>query len=277
MCLVGAKMQNNRIKSLLQDIETVLIGLRDDVVAGAGTADVMYKADGSEQTDMDVRVEQTVFDFVKSRYPEVTFYGEETGYGLPLPELCCLLDPIDGTKSYVEGTDGYTAMAVLILNNVAVGSIIYRYTDGASFIAIKGSGATKNGEKISLQNTDLPRTIYCRERMIPFVQQLPELHGYTVEKGPTGAGYGFALVAEGAIAARINATHSVGGGGFIHDYAPGTLLVEEAGGSVVPFEDKPYAVDTFSFVACHPALSSTVSSVRTALASIEVDSLGKKI
>lgn len=267
-------MEIVRVARLLSDIESVFRRMREDIVESAGTVAVQRKDDGSEQTALDVRVEQEVFQAVSSEYKDVVFLGEETGYELPLPELACLLDPIDGTKSFVEGTEGYTGMAVVIKKGVAIGSIIYRYIDDASFVAIRGQGAMKNGQSLKLSAVGLPKTLYCRERMIPFVQELPGFERQFVEKGPTGAGHGFALVAEGKIAARINAPHAVGSGGFIHDYAPGTLLVAEAGGRVIPFRDKEYAIDNFSFVACHPDLEPTINAVRSNLASIEVDSLG---
>jgi fructose-1,6-bisphosphatase/inositol monophosphatase family enzyme len=261
-------MDRKTLKKLLVDIEEIFKDMRREVVASAGTSAISIKDDGSEQTEMDVLVEHKILEMAKSSYPEVPFYGEESGYSLPLPEICCLVDPIDGTKSYIQNIPGYTGMSVIIENGYAIGSIIYDYLEDATYIAIKGEGAFKDGIKLNLAEKDVVKNIYCRERMIEDIKKLEEFSEFTVEKGPTGAGYGFCAVVDSRISARINAPHRPGSG-FIHDYAPGALLVLEAGGSIIPFHEDTYSVETMSFVACHPKIENVFISKKSILAEIE--------
>ena len=73
---------------------------------------------------------------------------------------------------------------------------------------------------------------------------------YRSKTSPSGGGNGFAQVAEGLTAARFQ----IKAGGYIHDYAPGALLVREAGGTIISLNDAEYSIDSRNFIACHPKL-----------------------
>jgi fructose-1,6-bisphosphatase/inositol monophosphatase family enzyme len=62
------------------------------------------------------------------------------------------------------------------------------------------------------------------------------------------------LVLDGKESARFNLLS----GGYTHDYAPGGLLIREAGGVIIPVADDEYTYESRSFVACHPGLESLI-------------------
>jgi|ADGO01.1.fsa_nt_gi Inositol monophosphatase family. len=135
----------------------------------------------------------------------------------------------------------------------------------------KDGGAFKNGQRLDLANAPLPKVAYCRERLAGAITGMLRPLGVSCEPGPTGAGYGFGLVADGRIAARFNFPHYPGGG-YVHDYAPGALLVREAGGKVISVEENgDYTYRTRSFVACHPALETLVRQHAAELRQLEIE------
>lgn len=214
-----------------------------------------YKSDGSPVTSTDKAAEQHITDFIRQYLPNIPIYGEEGGYDPEsLPDTYWLIDPIDGTKSYIADVPAFTCMGVLVHKDRAVVSIIYNPSTDEMYRAITGHGAYKNDQKIDLRHTELPNQVFCKEQDIEVVGNILSKKSIKASIGPSGAGYGFSLVADGKSAARFH-LHS---GSHIHDHAPGALLIQEAGGTVIPVFEDNYSLRTRSFIACHPDLADFV-------------------
>ena len=67
---------------------------------------VRTKADGSPVTEADVRAEEVIRATLDRHFPGYGFYGEETGPHSIEAENLWLVDPIDGTKSFVREAGG---------------------------------------------------------------------------------------------------------------------------------------------------------------------------
>ena len=50
----------------------------------------------------DKAVEKVIIDAIRERYPEHDIYGEESGRSGASSEYCWVIDPIDGTQSFVK-------------------------------------------------------------------------------------------------------------------------------------------------------------------------------
>jgi fructose-1,6-bisphosphatase/inositol monophosphatase family enzyme len=234
--------------------------LRPQFLAGAGKTAHTDKHDGayvSPVTDIDVEAEKVLLGELAHQFPGMPVYGEESGYADDLTGDFWLIDPLDGTKSFIHNIPAYTSMAVLIQDGVATRCVIYNHHDDEMFTAQKGKGAYKNDTRLDLGSTPLPTSAFCRSRLLEAVNEILKPANVVCEAGPTGAGYGFSMVATGRVAARFNFPH-VPGGGYAHDFAPGALLVQEAGGAIVPIDSGTYTYKTRSFVACHPQLKHLV-------------------
>lgn len=258
-----------QIDRSLQIVQDIFLQFRPRVQAAAGNIAHTAKDDGSPTTDLDIEIENTVIGELTRQFPEVPAYGEESGYQEDQDGTLWLVDPLDGTKSFIAGIPGYTSMAVLIQNHEAVASVIYNPHSDELYVAKKGQGALKNGKRLDLSKIPLPRLAYGRERLIDGINDMLQPMSVRCEAGPSGAGYGFGLVADGRLAARFNFPHQPGGGN-IHDYTPGALLVREAGGVIVSVEGSEYTYKTRSFVACHPALESLVRNNAKKLRELEM-------
>lgn len=245
-------------------LQELFRGARQQVLNGAGQTPSEYKDDGSPVTATDEAVEQLVVEAMHKQFPDLPVFGEETGYDADaLPKTCWLIDPIDGTKSYIQNIAAFTSMAVLIHDGEAVASIIYDPTTDDMYTAIKGQGAQKNGQKLDLTQAPLPPRVRCKDILAPGIAIILKEKSIQVEIAPSGAGFGFANVVDGVTAARFQ-LHA---GTNIHDHSPGALLVTEAGGDIVPISTETYSYRTYSFVACHPQLT---GFLRTKVAELRV-------
>lgn len=257
----------NDFRDSVETVAEAFRSVRHFILGGAGTTNVNHKPDASVVTDFDIEAEHRIRAFINEHFPDLPILGEEGGYDPnDLPETCWLIDPIDGTASYVENIPTFTSMGVLISGDEVVAAVIYDPTTDDMFTAIKGEGAYQNGQRLDLRNKPLPDNFVDRGLFSEELEQLLASKNLRSHKPAyVGAGYGFSRVAVGATAARIN-LHS---GGYIHDYAPGCLLVQEAGGSVIPIIDESYTYRTRTLVACHPELDELIRQIIPRLRELE--------
>lgn len=224
------------------------------------------KTDGSPVTEIDRQVEATIFEYVTTRHPGLKIFGEETGYNEEnLDQPCWLIDPIDGTASFIKNIPAFTSMAVFIENNEATASIVYNPSTDDMYTSIKGVGTFKNGERIDLRSVPLPKVAHCKERYATSLNELFADTGIQSKPGVSGIGKDITLLLDGEIAARF----SMPGGGYVHDYAGGFLMMQEAGGEIIPTLDDTVRYTTKSFVACHPGFAGAVLAHRDELTELQ--------
>ena len=244
------------IDSMMDNIQNCFKSVRPLIMSRAGKTDFVSKNDGSPVTATDSEVEKIIFERLESQFPGMPVLGEETGYSDDLPAACWLIDPIDGTDSFIKNIPTFTSMAVMIVNNQAVACVIYNCTTEDMFVARKNMGAYKNGVRIDLKSQDLPVRALCKGRYTATLDAILKQKNVSCINGPVGAGHGFSVVADGTYAARFQLNSQ----GYIHDYAPGALLVIEAGGCILPLDRDVYTYDCKSFIACHPELEEILQS-----------------
>ncbi len=246
-------------------IQSEFLKLRTFILDNAGKAEFTSKADGSPQTTTDLEVERRLLEAYRAHYTDIPIFGEESGYGENMPPTFWLIDPIDGTQSYIDNQPAFTCMAVLIDNEQPVASIIYNPTTNDMYTAIKGQGAYKNRSLLKLNESPIPDLALAKGRYIPTLDPLLNEVNIKCEIGLIGAGFGFVLVAEGLRAARF----MLGSRGYPHDYATGLLLVEEAGGKIILVNDTIVNYKTKSFVACHPQIAQAIEENIEAIRALE--------
>jgi len=244
------------IDAMLENLQNCFRRVSPLIMDRAGKSDFTSKKDGSPVTNTDSEVEEIIFKSMDSNFPGFPVFGEESGYGDSLPQACWLVDPIDGTDSFIKNIPTFTSMAVLIVNEEAVACVIYNFSTSDMFVAQKNKGAYKNGIKLDLKSKQLPTNALCKGRYVASLDKIIGVKGVNCQVGPVGAGHGFSVVADGTYAARFQLNSA----GYIHDYAPGALLVREAGGSIIPIDRDVYTYDCKSFVACHPEIEEIIRS-----------------
>ncbi|OGL22213.1 hypothetical protein A2707_02655 [Candidatus Saccharibacteria bacterium RIFCSPHIGHO2_01_FULL_45_15] len=238
---------------------------RSLILARAGNVTFDSKHDGSPVTDTDIEIEKALQRIMSQQYPAIPVFGEETGYSDDLPDACWLVDPIDGTKSFIEGVPTFTSMAALIVHGETIASVIYNPSTDEMYTAQKGQGAYKNNERIDLNMITQSHIGLCKPELIEQLNRVVASTGTQCQSAPTGGGYGFTMVLDGKADVRFQ----IRGRGWIHDYAPGALLVQEAGGAIIPVRDEVYTYSSRSFAACHPRLAEMIWSHQEFLKTLE--------
>jgi len=152
-----------------------------------------------------------------------------------------LVDPIDGTLPFVRGIPVCTTMVALIENGEVTFSAIYNFVTDTLFLAEKGKGAWENDTRIHVSD----RSLYSAIIKFETIRESDTYDGFkkrlytkAIPFDTIVAGYEFCLVASGKIDGRI----SLNPYGKDYDFAPGSLLVSEAGGIV-----KNIGSDTYDY------------------------------
>lgn len=98
------------------------------------------KKDGSPITDADRRAEEFIAKALKEELPDIPVVGEESVSNGDVNEVkgheyFWLVDPLDGTKEFIEGSPDFTVNIALIKNNVPILGVICAPARGEIFSA----------------------------------------------------------------------------------------------------------------------------------------------
>lgn len=115
---------------------------------------VTSKQDKSPATIADCETEQVIKEIVLQRYPEHSFFGEETGQQLNSEEWQWVIDPIDGTKCFATGMPTFGTLIALLHKQVPVIGIIDHPILDERWIGIQGYETTHNGKVCRTRSTD---------------------------------------------------------------------------------------------------------------------------
>ena len=217
------------LKSLLETAcdAAMLGGKRTLAYYNAGVA-VERKADATPVTLADREAEAAIRALIRLRHPDHSVLGEEGGLEEGRPDFKWIIDPLDGTKSFVRGVPLYgTLVGLEIEGEVRVGAMYFPVT-GELFAAAKGLGCTWNGRPARASDTrDLSEAT-----LLYTSSQTARRRGDAYDRLAGRVGlvrgwgdcYGYALVATGRadvmLDARINPW----------DCAPLVPILEESGG-----------------------------------------------
>ena len=118
-------------------------------------------------TDTDRRVENFIVSALKERFPGYGIFGEESGKNDEGCEYCWVIDPIDGTTSFVHGSPNWSVSIALFHHEQPVLGVVYAPVYDELYYAEKGKGAFCNGVKIHVTDIgNIPEAVvaigfYC--------------------------------------------------------------------------------------------------------------------
>ncbi len=221
---------------------------------------VQTKSDQSPVTQADIESEQVIRDTLAKAFPTHGFFGEELGRSSSDAEYVWLIDPIDGTKSFVRGYPMFsTQIALMHQGELVLGvSNAPCYGNGEMAWAEKGRGAFLNGEKIHVSNiAELPKatlslgniaSLAKSERWASLGRLIPQVHRIR--------GYGdflhYHLLASGRVDVVLESDVN------ILDIAALTVILREAGGEITDLEGRAIGLETTSVFASNGRLKELV-------------------
>jgi inositol-phosphate phosphatase/L-galactose 1-phosphate phosphatase/histidinol-phosphatase len=103
------------------------------------------KADLSPVTAADRAAEAAMRQLINARYPEHGIIGEEYGRERDDAELVWVLDPIDGTKSFISGVPLFGTLIALARNGRSILGIIDQPISRERWVGAEGRATTHNG------------------------------------------------------------------------------------------------------------------------------------
>src|SRR5712671_1041927 len=102
---------------------------------------VSLKSDGTEVTEADKRAEEVMREIIGKRFPKHLVLGEEFGGpDKPTNEPLWVLDPIDGTTSFVAGLPIFGTLIAYLENGEPQAGVIHFPAIGETVFAAKGGG-----------------------------------------------------------------------------------------------------------------------------------------
>ena len=237
--------------------------LAGDVAAGyfATRVAVDVKADGSPVTIADRTAEERARAWIEAHFPNDGILGEEFGLVRPDARRRWVVDPIDGTKSFVRGVPLWgTLVAVCAGDEVLAGAVYLPVGDALLVAAAPGCGAWANGVRCrvsAVSDVGGATVLTTDDRFKEAPARRPGWerlsHAASVSRS-WGDCFGYVLVATGRAEAMVDPVLSP------WDAAAVLPIVTEAGGVFTEWDGRATAFGG-SAVATNAALAAPVRAL----------------
>ena len=219
-----------------------------------GSFEISIKEDMTPVTQVDVECEQAIKEILLSESPEHGFFGEETPQENKEADFLWLVDPIDGTKSFIRGYPFFSTQIALMYK----GRIILGVSNGTMFneliYAELNKGAWLNGERLNVSKS---HNISSASISTGNLKSLAQSDGWQdlgkiISRADRIRGYGdfyhYHLLAAGKIDAVIESDVN------ILDIAALSIIIKEAGGVFTDLNGEQLTLDTLSVMAANSVL-----------------------
>jgi histidinol-phosphatase len=214
-----------------------------------GTFEVQLKEDQSPVTVADVETEETIKRIILDAFPDHGFFGEETGKVNEDAEYNWLIDPIDGTKSFVRRYPFFSTQIALMKGDELIVGVSNSTEFKQLAYAEKGSGAFLNDEPIKVSGISALNQVALSTGNLPTLAGKPQWKnlGEIIQKVNRIRGYGdfyhYHLLASGKIDLIIESDVN------ILDIAALSVIVNEAGGRFTDLSGNALNLDTTTVLA----------------------------
>ncbi|MEK4249303.1 inositol monophosphatase family protein [Paenibacillus sp. FSL W7-1287] len=214
-------------------------------------------------TEIDKGSERLIRNLISTHFPQHAFLGEEgvepgaeasskAIASAKDAEYLWIVDPIDGTTNYIHGFPYYCISIALAHKGEVIVGVIYDPSSDELFVAEKGKGAYVHGKRLAVsqeqtlqesliasgfppdQSYALPLNLHAIAELAPQVRNI---------RAAGSAALHLAYVAAGRLT------------GFFEynlnswDLAAGSLIIQEAGGTVTDRHGQPYHLEARDVVA----------------------------
>ena len=217
-------------------------------------AAVTLKADQTPVTQADVESELEIKRVLKHYFPEHGYYGEESAIERPDADYLWLIDPIDGTKSFVRNYSVFSTQIALMHRGELVLGVSSASEFGEIASGVKGAGAELNGRALKAADTDQLAQAIVSTGNIKTLSRGPRwavlanlLQGANRTRG-YGDFYHYHLLAQGSLDLVIESDLN------ILDIAALTVIVREAGAVMTDLDGAAITLKTTSVLAGTPAM-----------------------
>lgn len=213
------------------------------------------KADYSVVTDADLAADRLIAQAIRAAYPNDTIISEELQSTLTHTSAgIWVVDPLDGTTNFSQGLQHWgVSIARLVDGQPQVAALYFPIIDEL-YSAQRGAGAARNGRPIETKPLEAhPSAFIC---FTSNVHRRFDVRLRMKSRVLGSAAYDLCAVASGIAAISFQAQPK------LWDIAAGWLVVQEAGGTIIPYEgpgpfppvhNADYAKQSFPIVAAATA------------------------
>ena len=228
------------IKKIVEDlIETFLSAGELSLLLRKKGLKKEIKSDNTPVTNGDFEVNKFITDKISKITPNIPIISEENTDNKNNSDLSnfWLIDPIDGTYSYINNLEEFTINAGLIINNKPVAGLIYApakermfYSYGIGNAYELSSGKTVNLSNRGIIKKKLIKFISYSNKIKPEIQKIYQDIGVT-ENTKMKSSLKFCVVATGEYDGYVAEPRA-----YEWDIAAGHAILEHSGGTITDFE-----------------------------------------
>ncbi len=228
-----------------------------------GELAVEHKADASPVTEADRACERAIRARLLAAFPDHAIYGEEYGYSGD-SRCLWLVDPIDGTRSFIRGLGFWSVQIALMVDGELVLGVSAAPAFGETAWALRGQGAWIEGRQVRASSV---ATLERADVSFGNLRSLARGPGWAwvgdiVARAARSRGYGdfysYHRLAEGSQDVVIESDVN------ILDIAALSVIVREAGAVITDLEGQPIGLETGSILAAPPGLHASLLASRRA-------------
>jgi len=195
---------------------------------------VSTKLNKTPVTQIDIDSNIIITNSLKNLTPEIPIISEEDYEGQQKHKSFWIVDPLDGTRNYLDNGNNFCICISLINNEYPILGIIYSpmsdhfyyaYQNYGAYV-IKGSGnpVKISTSKMSSENKNVYTSISINKDILKQISN--SVKDVLFIKLPSALKFGAIASGDGCFYPRLGPTHE-------WDTAAGQCLIEEAGGAVV--------------------------------------------
>lgn len=221
-----------------------------------GNFDEQRKSDDSPVTVADKEAQKIISDIIVKAFPDHFILGEEDveEQDLADKEFVWIIDPIDGTKSYIRHRPLFSSLLALMHNGEFIVGISNAPLMGELLYASKGEGSFLNGNRIQVSKVNSVSRASVAFGGIKYFKKHNNLDALanlcTKAEWARGTGdfWSYHMVAEGSMDVMVETQTK------IWDIAPHAIIIEEAGGKITDLQGNPLTLKSTSALATNSLL-----------------------
>lgn len=207
--------------------------------------DVENKGDTSPVTVADRQSEKVMRDLIRTTFPDHGIIGEEYGKHNENAEYVWVLDPIDGTKSFITGSPLFGTLIALLHRNVPVIGVINQPYTRERWTGVVGQKTLFNGKPVHTRMcSDLTKSaLYSTGGRLMFHDKTDAVRFEKLAKDVlvsrfSADCYAYGLLASGCVDVVCEA------GMKLYDYAALIPIVHGAGGLMCDWSGTPLSINS---------------------------------
>ncbi|KPN63866.1 histidinol-phosphatase, inositol monophosphatase family [Aliiroseovarius crassostreae] len=214
------------------------IAARSSLSYFRGALGVEFKADESPVTQADKAVEAELRAYLAAIFPDHGIFGEEEGMSQTDSAHLWVIDPIDGTRSFLSGHPLYGFLLAHLIDGTPEIGVIGMPVLEEVLIGQRGQGARLNGRPVQTSNqTDLAQGILYINEGEKIFRDHPALFDRLTRTGQTRRMaydcYPHALLAMGHVNAVVDYDLQP------YDFLALSVVIEAAGGVMTDWSGAP--------------------------------------